>query len=93
MPNCITLTRKGEKEPMNFGKVDDLVCEALGVQPDPVKFYRSWYDIIGLGIALGDTLPKMRAKFAADPETPELAKIAAFLDDNFTTDAWYQPKF
>ena len=47
MPNCFCLQRKFDPEHKNvqFVKIDEEMCAAFGVTPDPIKYYRGWYDM------------------------------------------------
>lgn len=83
MPAYFTLTKKGETEPSRFIDIDEALCAHFGITPDPVKYYRAWYDIEGLGLAMGMTWDKMRKI------NPDRTDIIDWLEDNYTTDSWY----
>lgn len=88
MPACFQLTKKGDNKPMNLVKVDEFICEQLGVLPDPVKWYACWHDLIGLGIACGNELgsDKLRKAFSEPP----LSDVLKVLEDHFISDAWHE---
>ena len=83
MPAYFTLTKKGETEPSAFIAIDEAMCAHFEVTPDPVKYYRAWYDIEGLGLAMGHDWNKLREI------NPNRADIIDWLEDNYTPDAWY----
>lgn len=85
MPNCFTLTRKGEDKPTGFAAIDDEMCEALGVPCDEKEYYLSWYDIVGLQLALGWDWERIRADHQ---DWPEMLRVVDWLEANFVSDAW-----
>ena len=87
MPNYFALTPKGETERASLQEVDDLLCAAFGVQPDPELWFRNWYNTIGLGFALGHSPARIREIWAEDaPRTEVLDWILARYD----VEAWYE---
>jgi hypothetical protein len=86
MPNCFSLTDKRTGELASLSGVDDRMREHFGAAPDPVKYYESWYDIIGLSLALGRTLPELIERYAGKDEV--LHAIALWLAEHYVTDAW-----
>ncbi len=86
MPNCFSLTRKGESEPMKLQDVDTLIAAHVGEVCDPVRWCRGWYDTIGFGLAMGETFSSLRAEYF---NHPDLLPVIDFLAENFTTAAWY----
>jgi len=86
MPNCFTLTRKGENEPSELAEVDNQMRLHFGAPPDDVHWFKSWYDITGLALACGIGWDKIR-------ETcPGQKEVVDWLEANYTTNAWYQSK-
>lgn len=87
MPNCFTLTRKSDLEsgPVAFAKIDDEMCGAFGITPDPKKYYCQWYDIVGFGLAVGKSFSDLREIWH---DQPKYLQIVDWLDENFTSDAW-----
>lgn len=90
MPAYFVLTRKDNPtgEPVKFATIDEEMCEHFGVTPDPVKYYRGWYDVIGEALAMGASFEKIRECFVTNDEQNGIA-IVDFLDANFVSDAWY----
>jgi len=87
MPNCFSLTRKSDVAagPVPLITIDEEICKHFGVEPDPKWYYRSWFDTIGLTLAMGKSFEWIinESRF-----TPETIAIARFLDEHFTPDAW-----
>jgi hypothetical protein len=63
MPARLTLISKKTKKAENFPAIDAKMCKALGVKTDPELFYRSWYDGVGMALALGKTFAELRKEF------------------------------
>jgi len=91
MPNCFELTKKGETTPTTLNKLDEEICAAMGAPVDPKIYYGYWYQIIGLAIACGRGLgsPELRETVA---DNPQLVPVLAFLEKNYTSDAFYRSK-
>lgn len=81
MPNYIQFRKNDEI--VASPKVDDMMREHFGAEPDPKNWYRNWYNCIGIDLAFGMT----RAKI--EEEYPELLDITKWLFDNFTFNAFY----
>ena len=60
MPQCYTLTRKGQTEPESRAKIDDEMCKHFGVTPDPKFWYMDWDNIVGFSLACGKTWDQIR---------------------------------
>ena len=90
MPNCFTLTRKGEEEPRSLKDLDsDLWFLFEGAEPDGnTMWYRNWYNVIGLSLACGKELEWIANKLKGT----ELEKVAEFLEANYESKAWYEHK-
>jgi hypothetical protein len=82
MPNCFQLTRKGETEPIKLIEIDEELCKHFNTPVDPKYWFRAWYHIIGLGLAMGSTWDKLREDY------PELLEVIDYLDENYTSNAW-----
>ena len=85
MPNCFTLTLRGAAEASSLASVDEAICEHLGVPVHPTRYVRGWYDTIGLGLAMGKPLSRIREIYSDDPA---MLRIASFLEEHYTVDAW-----
>jgi len=53
MPNCFSLTRKGESKPCELQQVDEQIREHFKAPPDPVNWFRNWYNTLGMDFAFG----------------------------------------
>lgn len=89
MPNCFSLTRKGEKEPRELYKIDDdLWFLFTGAIPKPNdRWYKNWYNIIGLRLACGHSLKEIADEMREEED--ELADVAEFLYTNYISNSWY----
>ena len=89
MPNCFTLTLKGDKEPAELAKVDtDLWIKFNGEEPaGNDQWYCHWYDNIGLLLAMGKSFDECIEEYKGN-----MRKIAIYLKENYTSNAWYQHK-
>jgi hypothetical protein len=93
VPNCFSLTRKGETEPMKLVKVDEAICQHFGWTPHMYRWAYNWYNIIGFEIACGKRLgsQELRDWVADMPDSPEaLLCILDFLEREFTDNAWVE---
>lgn len=82
MPNCFTLTPRGSDTPAKFVDIDDAMRAHFGAPPDSVNYYRSWYDIEGLGLAMGFSWDRMREI------NPDRKEIIDWLDEHYIPNAW-----
>lgn len=99
MPNCFQLIRKSDPEagPVVLATVDEEMCDHFNMPCDPKEWFCEWYDCIGFRIATGDTFDSIKTEFeayVADGQRYyiDLLAILGWLDTNFTTNAFYQPK-
>lgn len=86
MPNCFSLTRKGESKPTNLVDVDEELCEFLGVETHPEEWVAHWYEAVGFGLALGCTFEDLWTNF----EDEDLREIIEYLDENFEARCWIE---
>lgn len=95
MPQCFQLTRKGESQPASLIRVDEEICKLLN-QPVHAQLYCfGWFDSIGFPIACGKSYEEIRRTFIADgldQTFPEIITILGYLEENYTPNAWYEPK-
>lgn len=87
MPNCFTLTRKGETEPTKLTVVDEFICEKLCGIVDPKEYYHNWVDTLGFSIAVGHSFAQMRHVWGYNEY---LIEVIDLLEAYFTVDAWAQ---
>lgn len=103
MPNCFQLTPVNGTEPAKLQEVDNRLWREVGkVEPDPKKWFRGWYNTIGLKLALGKSFEEIRKDFwsygrkSTDEEErdyyADMMEVSDFLQDNYTANAWYQPR-
>lgn len=90
MAVCFTLTKRGCTEPVTFQYLDEVICLMLGKPCDPDKYYGSWYDIIGLRLAMGQDWAKIIEAFmpVEDQSDLELLAICAYLQANYSSENW-----
>ncbi len=103
MPNCFQLVRKAKPEegPVRLVLIDEELCNHFKVDCDPVKWFHGWYDFIGYGLAAGKSFAEIRTictdlvsnKDDADGKMhwQRMVEIADYLNEHFTSDAWYDP--
>jgi uncharacterized protein YcfL len=91
MPNCFQLTKIGEQEPTVLQIVDDeLWLEFTGKVPVPnVRWYRYWYDTIGLELAMGRSFKQILISLKAQSK---LAPIIEYLEKHYIIRCWYEHK-
>lgn len=101
MPNCFTLTRKGFTTPATLQVVDAELCQNLDLPYDDKEWTHHWYDYIGLRLALGQSFEAIidDATLAATEDYVAFKdyyltarRIAAYLNEHYTPDAWWEPK-
>ena len=94
MPSCHQLREKGAKKPSTFISIDNKICELFGVTPDAKSYFAGWYDSIGLRLATGRDFDEIVEEFAGiDEEWAKTHhKIAVWLNEHYTADAWYESK-
>jgi hypothetical protein len=86
MAAYLELLDKKTKKKVPFDKIDEALCEYLGVECDPNDFYASWYDAICFPLALGKTFADLRKTH----EGHEVGlKILDFLEARYTPSAWH----
>lgn len=86
MPNCFSLTRKGETEPTSLSAIDEELCALLGTPVHPTRYVEGWFDSIGFALACGRSWEQI--KLFSDPREDNLRKIITHLETNYSVDAW-----
>ena len=89
MPNCFQLISKKTGEPENFSSIDEKLCAMFDVPVDDNRYLCSWYDIVGLNLATGRDFDEQR-KMHWIAEDESLMQIIDFLDENYTSNSWYE---
>ena len=91
MPNAFSLTRKSDPAagPTPLAKIDEEICQMLGVDVDPKLYAFGWYDVIGFRLAMGQSFAQIKAEVQNYKPMPQ---ICDWLEENFVPDAWYSPK-
>ena len=91
MPNCFSLTKRGEDKAMLLQKVDAALWEHFeGGEPEGnSQWYRYWYNTIGLDLAMGRTWEQIRE---ALPENSKMFVVVDYLKEHYVSDAWYEQK-
>lgn len=95
MPACFQLFKKESDVPARFCDVDDEMCKAFGIEPDVKMYLYGWYDSIGFLIAVGHELggESLREKIKEyDYGEGRLTKALAWLEENYSSSAWYERK-
>ena len=96
MSNCFQMTRKGRDKPMALQAIDDEMRVAFGEPADPKKWLWQWYNLVGLGLAMGKTWEELRKMFGPDEDEDEdafgerMLRVIDWLEQNFTADAWVE---
>lgn len=87
MPRCFALTKKGENKPTKLQTIDDEMRVAFGEPPDSSRWFRGWYNIIGLGLAVGKSFAQLKELFNDDAE---LVAVIDYLAERYVSDCWWE---
>lgn len=90
MPNCFSLTRKGETDATPLTQVDEELCKHLNAPCDPKFWVDGWYNMIGFRLAIGVPLDDEKMTKACEDGGGHLPAILEYLRTNFTSDCWYE---
>lgn len=82
MPACFRLIPIGTTTPAKLNDVDAAMAAHFGEPVDPHRWFGEWYNVEGLGLALGYSWDKMREQY------PDRAPIVDWLEANYTVDSW-----
>jgi hypothetical protein len=91
MPQCFQLLRDGEAVPL--ASIDEEMCRHFVVTCDTVRYFSSWYDVIGFELSMGRSWSEIRDfldKYYTD--LPILQQISDWLQANFEVRSWYEPR-
>ena len=69
-----------------FIQADELICKALGIEPDPVKWVGNWGNRFGIGLALGKDWDYLRNNLEVDDDLG--LDILDILESNYTVTTW-----
>ena len=89
MPNCFQLLNCETGKADSFVEIDERMCADLGWPVDEDCYTHEWYDVLGLGMALGKSLDELRVIFADDGD---LTLIVNWLAERYTVSAWYESR-
>ena len=91
MPNCFQLIRNGKAVPLV--KIDEEMCLHFGEPCDPDRYFRCWYDCIGYDLAAGRSFEEIKVTYAAPTwDDSGLLPIVEWLESNFSSRSWYEPR-
>ena len=96
MPNCFSLTRKSTGQVAILQDVDTEMRKHFKEPPDPDHWLWSWYNTIGLRLALGrtftDIIQECHSNIIEYPEDMKYyirkLEIAEYLNQHFVPEAW-----
>jgi hypothetical protein len=108
MPNYFQLTRKSNPEagPVKFVDIDAELCKHFNAPCHPTEWFMGWYDIVGFSLACGrsfESIIKAQEEHLAErsgkgadtdwiKDQEMFIHLCKYLDEHFTSAAWYQPK-
>lgn len=101
MPACFQLFRKGESEAVPLNTIDEEICAHMEVPVHDTYYCGDWFNTIGFKLAMGYSFDRIigyydgGAVFSKDDDREyceTLLKIAKFLSERFTQNAWYERK-
>ena len=84
MPNCFTLTPKGEKAPASFQEIDNKLREHFHQPPSDTEWLWGWYDTIGLARACGKYWEWIKNML----QDENLTAVANWLEGRYDVDSW-----
>lgn len=91
MPNCFTLTQKGQEHPDKLQDIDEAICRHLGIPIHDKYWAVGWYNYVGLMLACGRSFDGIREAAIKDGNN-DMVKVVDFLSANYTPNAWYEGK-
>jgi len=99
MPSCFKLFKKTDGQAQSLNKLDEEICTLLGVPVHPKKYgghIYNWFDTVGFQIATGKDLgsQELRDHYLSPMwiEDTWIIKVIDYLEDNYTSHSFYQPK-
>jgi len=91
MPSCFSLTRRGDSGRAILQEIDKDICQNLDIPFNEKEWAHGWYNFIGLALAMGHSLEYIIDLCWKHEEWLSL-RIAAYLNENYTSDAWHEFK-
>ena len=92
MPNCFSLTKKGQATPSLLSDIDEELCALLGKPVHPKRYVIGWVGSIGFALACGKDWAWIREIFQsysdAGENLTEEHEVLDYLETNYTPDAW-----
>ncbi len=89
MPNCINFTKFQASEPTVLNRIDEELCEHLGVEVQSTTWVHNWFNTVAFSLACGNDWNKVREIYR---DTPELIKIIDYLEEHYEVNSWWEPK-
>ena len=85
MPSCFTLTEIGKSEPSVINDIDkDLWDHFNGGEPKGnEKYYRNWYNTIGIRLAMGKTFAEIKEVYKDND-----ISVIEYLESKYVPNAW-----
>jgi len=91
MPNCFQLLRDGVAVPL--ATIDEEMCRHFDEPCHPTRYCECWYDVIGYGLAMGQSFDQIRSQIKSDfAEYPRLVEIADWIEQRFSVSSWSELK-
>lgn len=86
MPSCFALYDKLTGKQMVLQEVDKAICVYMDIPVSETDWAYSWYNTIGLSLAIGHDWEKIKEFF------PERTPIIDFLKENYDVNSWKEFK-
>jgi len=93
MPQCFELVRKATNETVDLTELDEEICKEFNVPVHKTRWCFDWYNPIGFRIAAFREMSLGSAELRnaiAEIGIPELDKVLAYLEKNYTSNSWYE---
>lgn len=72
-----------------MNEIDEAICRHFKQPIDSEQYFNYWYQNIGFRLAMGKTWDEIRESYK---ECSGSLKIIAFLEENYTSSSWYEPR-
>ena len=87
MPNAVAYYYKSDGTKVDWFDLDKAICHRFEIPFDEKQWAMGWYNTIALLGALGKSGPEIVDILGPDNK---LYHIAAWMSDNYLTEAWYE---